>query len=85
MFTWIDFSPAAGRTKGVGSYNRDCTTLYAYIGGAATLPAAQLQKLIRENFLEWGPVDDVHVVVAKAIAFVRYRWRSRCAFCVCAD
>jgi hypothetical protein len=69
-----------GRTKGVGSYSRECTTLYAYIGGAATLPAATLAQLVRENFAEWGPVDDVTVVAAKAIAFVRYRWRASAEF-----
>lgn len=69
-----------GRTKGVGSYSRDCTTLYAFIGAAAQLPPEKLHQLLRDEFAEWGPIDDVHAVSSKAIAFVRYRWRASAEF-----
>eukprot|EP00887_Chlorella_sp_A99_P000567 scaffold17.g567.t1 len=66
--------------RGVGSYERECKTLYAHYGGAGTLPALQLRKVVEENFKEWGPIEDVHIVPLKTIAFVRYEWRSSAEF-----
>ena len=56
---------------GVGSYERECRTLYVHYGGAGTLPAAQVRQLMDENFKEWGPIEDVYVVPSKTIAFIR--------------
>lgn len=67
-------------TKGVGSYSRQCTTLYIYLGGAAALPVETLREKLSSNFKEWGPVEDVKVVPSKSIAFVRYAWRSSAEF-----
>ncbi|KAL4439994.1 hypothetical protein ABPG75_002995 [Micractinium tetrahymenae] len=68
------------RKKGVGSYERECRTLYVHYGGAGTLPADQLRKIVWDNFAEWGPLDNVHLVPAKTLAFVRYQWRSSAEF-----
>jgi hypothetical protein len=59
------------RRAGVGSYERECRTLYVGYGGAGTLPPGQLRKLLRADFEEWGPIADLHVAADKAIAFVR--------------
>lgn len=69
-----------GSTKGVGSYNRQCTTLYIYLGGAATQPVQELHDAITKDFREWGPVQDVSVKPSKSIAFVRYAWRASAEF-----
>lgn len=68
------------RTKGVGSINRTSTTLYIYLGGAASLTQETLHELIHKNFEEWGPIEDVKVIPTKAIAFVRYTWRASAEF-----
>ena len=67
-------------TKGVGTLSRDCTTLYMYLGSAASLPQERLEDLVRKNFEEWGPIEAVNVIPRKAIAFVRYEWRSSAEF-----
>lgn len=67
-------------TKRLGSMDRQITTLYVYLGGAAAVPSETLQRLLMDAFGEFGPVDDVKVVASKAIAFVRYRWRSSAEF-----
>ena len=39
----------------------------------------QLRKIVMENFEEWGPLDNVHLVPAKTLAFVRWAgpgWRG---------
>ena len=69
-----------GRTKGAGSISRDSTTLYIYLGGAATQPQELLQKTLHENFSEWGLIDEVNVIQSKGIAFVRYVFRSSTEF-----
>jgi hypothetical protein len=95
---------------GVGSYERECKTLYVNYGGAGTLPAEQvrpsavdvqggacrqllrkplpaplrpsaataahccllqLRKIVADNFSEWGPLENVHLVPAKTLAFIR--------------
>lgn len=56
---------------GVGSYERECRTLYVNYGGAGPTPVLQLRKLLEENFGEWGPVENIHIVPDKTIAFVR--------------
>lgn len=35
------------------------------------LPALQLRKIIFDNFGEWGPIENVHIVPSKTLAFVR--------------
>jgi hypothetical protein len=69
-----------GATKRIGSISRECTTLYIYLGGAATQPRAILEKAVSDSFAPWGPLDDVSVIPNKAIAFVRYQWRSSAEF-----
>lgn len=69
-----------GRKRGVGSYERECRTLYVGYGGAGTLPPGVLRELLRADFEEWGPIADLHVAADKAIAFVRYTWRSSAEF-----
>ncbi|KAL4545726.1 hypothetical protein Ndes2526B_g00377 [Nannochloris sp. 'desiccata'] len=69
-----------GATKRIGSISRECTTLYIYLGGAATQPQAILASAVTDSFSPWGPLDDVSVIPSKAIAFVRYKWRSSAEF-----
>jgi Torus domain/RNA recognition motif. (a.k.a. RRM, RBD, or RNP domain) len=69
-----------GATKRIGSISRECTTLYIYLGGAATQPQQILEKAVTDSLSPWGPLDDVSVIPSKAIAFVRYQWRSSAEF-----
>lgn len=69
-----------GRTKGAGAISRDSTTLYIYLGGAATQPQDLLQKALEASFSEWGLIDEINVISSKAIAFVRYVFRSNAEF-----
>jgi hypothetical protein len=66
--------------SGTGSYERVCTTLYVHYGGAGSMAGERLRVLMKENFGEWGPIDDIYIVPAKTIAFVRYNWRSSAEF-----
>ncbi|EFN52859.1 hypothetical protein CHLNCDRAFT_138339 [Chlorella variabilis] len=82
-----------GRKKGVGSYERECKTLYVHYGGAGTLPTEQVRNIVGDNFGEWGPIENVHLVPSKTLAFIRrylqhlrhllplrYQWRSSAEF-----
>lgn len=69
-----------GATKGVGSYARQCTTLYVYLAGAATSPPDALRQALNQDFEEWGPIQDINIIPNKAIAFIRYEWRSSAEF-----
>ena len=45
----------------------------------------QLRKIVADNFSEWGPLENVHLVPAKTLAFIRQagmpEWRARAAVC----
>lgn len=45
----------------------------ARVSTAATSapPGMQLRKIVWDNFAEWGPLESVHLVPAKTIAFIR--------------
>ncbi|PSC68748.1 Pre-mRNA-splicing factor cwc2 [Micractinium conductrix] len=75
-----DRRPGGQDNKGVGSYERECRTLYVHYGGAGTLPTEQLRKIVASNFAEWGLLENVHLLPDKTIAFVRYQWRSSAEF-----
>ncbi|GAB4823748.1 hypothetical protein N2152v2_010794 [Parachlorella kessleri] len=76
----MDIKRMDGHANWVGSYERECQTLYVHYGGAGALPVLELRKLLEDNFKVWGPIDDIHVVPTKTIAFVRYAWRSSAEF-----
>ena len=67
-------------TKGAGSLNRDCTTLYLYLGALASLPDATVEKMVRDDFEEWGEIEEINIVSKKAVGFVRYILRSASEF-----
>ena len=69
-----------GNMKGVGSMNRDCTTLYLYLGALASVPAEKVEEMVREDFQEWGEIEEVNIVSRKAVGFVRYIFRSSAEF-----
>jgi len=68
--------------QGVGSFNSPSRSLYVgrlqrarYEGGYDELKVA-----IERHFEEWGEVESVDLIWPKAIAFVRYRFRSHAEF-----
>lgn len=67
-------------TKGAGCLSRDCTTLYIYLGALASLPKEQVEEMLRDEFGEWGEIEEVNVVPRKAIGFVRFVFRSSAEF-----
>jgi len=69
-----------GNMKGVGSMNRDCTTLYLYLGALASVPAEKVEEMVREDFQEWGEIEEINIVSRKAVGFVRYIFRSSAEF-----
>jgi len=64
--------------QGVGSFNEPSRTLY--VGKLQRTPyeetSKSLQKVVEKHFGEFGEVENVNVIWAKAIAFVRYRFRT---------
>ncbi len=60
--------------------DRDSRTIYVHYGGAGLLPLPKLRPLLEANFGEWGPLQNIHIVPDKTIAFVRYHWRSTAEF-----
>lgn len=51
-----------------------------YEGAGAAHDVRELRLLLEDTFAEWGPVESVHVVPSKTIAFVTYAWRSSAEF-----
>lgn len=70
----------ADKRGGAGSYERDMRVLYINYGGAGQYAAAQLHKLLRQDFGVWGPIQRINIVPAKAIAFVAFHWRVSAEF-----
>ncbi|KAL6068475.1 Pre-mRNA-splicing factor CWC2 [Balamuthia mandrillaris] len=63
---------------GRGSFSRDNRTLY--VGGLRRVKGADLEELIRKNFIEWGHIESLRVIYDKSIAFVRYKLRAAAEF-----
>eukprot|EP01083_Nonionella_stella_P054986 145145_1 len=57
---------------GVGSFSKQNRTLYV---GQLSGKATNLKKLVRAQFSEWGEIEDVHIVLVRSIAFVRFKLR----------
>ena len=56
---------------GVGSFNRECRTLY--LGSFRNLYKVNLQELLFEHFSEWGDIEELKVFADRGFAFVRYK------------
>lgn len=65
--------------SGVGSFAADPQTERTlYVGGISVSP--DVQSVVYEHFKEWGEIDNVRVLKAKGVAFVRYKNRSSAEF-----
>ena len=65
--------------SGVGSFSADEQTAKTlYVGGISV--TSDLQSIVYKHFKEWGEIDNVRVLHAKGVAFVRYRNRSNAEF-----
>ena len=75
---------------GVGSFTKECRTLYL---SEITLDRSQpdcvqiLEAQIWKLFHPWGPIESVRVIPNKSIAFVKYDYRAAAEFAkvACAD
>lgn len=66
---------------GVGSINKPSRTLY--VGGllkSKYKSAEELERVLWEQFGEWGEVENINVIHRLSICFVRYRLRSSTEF-----
>ncbi|XP_028417917.1 pre-mRNA-splicing factor cwf2-like [Dendronephthya gigantea] len=61
---------------GVGSFEKDCRTLYVGRLGSHR----ELESLLWKEFGEWGEIEDIRVITKRQIAFVRYKNRVNCEF-----
>ncbi|XP_074616281.1 pre-mRNA-splicing factor cwc2-like isoform X1 [Acropora palmata] len=61
---------------GVGTFDKECRTLY--VGGLAL--RTKLEKLLWSEFGEWGEIEDLRVIPRRSIAFVRYKNRVNAEF-----
>ena len=68
-----------GDNGGTGSYMRNCRTLFIHYGGVNFL-GWKVHDIILKAFSKWGPIEDIHIVSSKCIAFVRYKIRSSAEF-----
>jgi len=64
---------------GTGSYMRNCRTLFIHYGGV-NFCGRKVHDSVLKAFSKWGPLEDIHVVPSKCIAFVRYEIRSSAEF-----
>ncbi len=71
--------------NGVGSFTKDCRTLY--VGGLKTTKYKDarsgkdaVKDILERHFGKWGEVENINVIWNKSIAFVRYRQRISAEF-----
>ena len=66
--------------SGVGSFSADSETARTlYVGGMAS-PRSSIHETVYRHFSEWGKVENVRVLEAKGVAFVRYKCRASAEF-----
>jgi hypothetical protein len=62
---------------GVGTFTRDCRTLYVsdlkMIDSAN--PIKEMIRIIYDNFSPWGEIEDINYIPTKAACFIRYSHR----------
>ncbi len=58
---------------------RNCRTLFIHYGGV-NFCGRKVHDSVLKAFSKWGPLEDIHVVPSKCIAFVRYEIRSSAEF-----
>lgn len=64
----------------VGSFNDECRTLY--IAGLRRIRDVNIEKLLKQNFGEWGEIENINVIYRLNIAFVRCVFTAYvCAVC----
>ncbi|KAL9974116.1 hypothetical protein ACROYT_G011117 [Oculina patagonica] len=61
---------------GVGTFDKECRTLY--VGGLGH--RATLEKVLWTEFGEWGQIEDIRIIPKRNIAFVRYKNRVNAEF-----
>ena len=66
--------------SGVGSFSVDAETARTlYVGGIAVSPR-NIQSVVEKHFREWGEIENMKVLAAKGVAFVRYKNRANAEF-----
>ncbi|EFC46840.1 predicted protein [Naegleria gruberi] len=59
--------------SGVGSFNRDCRTLY--VSGFKYVSGVDYEEVLLRHFKEWGEVEYIRAFPEKCYAFVKYKNR----------
>eukprot|EP00930_Biecheleria_cincta_P069546 TRINITY_DN57276_c0_g1_i1.p1 TRINITY_DN57276_c0_g1~~TRINITY_DN57276_c0_g1_i1.p1 ORF type:complete len:731 (-),score=108.51 TRINITY_DN57276_c0_g1_i1:219-2372(-) len=83
IFGRLRYSSHRDDMSGVGTFNSDSRSLFV---GDLRFDRAQpdsvmdVRNEIMDRFEQWGEVEDVYVLPAKAIAFVRFAWRGHAEF-----
>ncbi|KAG2389411.1 hypothetical protein C9374_013971 [Naegleria lovaniensis] len=58
---------------GVGSFNRDCRTLY--VSGFKYVAGVDYEEVIKRHFQEWGEIEYIRAFPERSYAFVKYKNR----------
>ena len=68
--------------SGAGSYLRDVRTLFIYYAGSVPehWGSDRMEREIRKDFGEWGPIEAVDVKHDRTFCFVRYKFRASAEF-----
>jgi hypothetical protein len=61
---------------GVGSFEKECRTLY--VGGLSI--RSGLEKVLKTEFEEWGELEEVKIIPRLHIAFITYKCRLNAEF-----
>eukprot|EP00928_Gymnodinium_smaydae_P046621 TRINITY_DN31069_c1_g1_i1.p1 TRINITY_DN31069_c1_g1~~TRINITY_DN31069_c1_g1_i1.p1 ORF type:complete len:446 (+),score=79.29 TRINITY_DN31069_c1_g1_i1:79-1338(+) len=83
IFGRLRFGSHRDDMQGVGSFNSDCQTLYVgdlNFDRKAADAVQQVEAMIWKEFGVWGPIQEVRLIVPKAMAFVRYTYRAAAEF-----
>ena len=67
---------------GVGSFLKECRTLYINEFGtpSGNDPETQMYEVLWRHFSVWGEIEDINLVVNKNVAFIRYKHRCFAEF-----
>lgn len=67
---------------GVGSFTKECRTLY--VTDIKTVESVnankEMMRILYENFSPWGEIEDINYIPAKAACFIRYAHRCFAEF-----
>lgn len=72
------FSQHRDDMGGVGSFNKECKTLY--LSGLKNIEGYDVEEATIKNFAEWGELEYVRVFKEKCYGFVKYKLRTSAEF-----